>query len=201
MIGDYLQICSAVEREFSRNRQRYGHRMRCGPGCSDCCNQLFQITEVEAAWVSEGMRSLPWADQEAIQARAHTYLADRESLFARHGRVESWGGLLPAGQRLPCPALADGRCLIYEHRPLICRKFGMPLYNPDRPGQVFACELNFRAGDAIEDGELVQIQTGIHEQWRDLQRAYNDQGGWRDPAPITVARALLEDFRMSSETA
>jgi Fe-S-cluster containining protein len=95
---------------------------------------------------------------------------------------------------LPCPALEDGVCTIYEQRPLICRKFGIPLYNPDKPGQVFACELNFKDGDEIADGQLVQIQTGIHQRWKALQADYNRAGAYRDPDPITVARAILEDF-------
>ncbi len=110
------------------------------------------------------------------------------------GEPEAWGSLPSPGSRLACPALEDGVCQIYEHRPLICWKFGIPLFNPDKPGRVFACELNFRDGEAIEDGKLVQIQTGIHERWKQVQTDYNDAGGYRDGAPITVARAIVEDF-------
>jgi len=46
------------------------------------------------------------------------------------------------------------------------------------------------------DGELVQIQTGIHQEWKQLQSDYNDAGLTRDVEPLTVARALLEDFRI-----
>ena len=57
--------------------------------------------------------------------------------------------LPPPGLRLACPALEDGACQIYENRPLMCRKYGMPLYNPQKPEQVFACELNFKPGEEI----------------------------------------------------
>ena len=70
----------------------------------------------------------------------------------------------------------------------------MPLCNPDKPGRVFACELNFKDGDEISDSHLIQIQTGIHERWKQVQADYNDAGGMRDPKPFTVARAILEDF-------
>jgi hypothetical protein len=70
----------------------------------------------------------------------------------------------------------------------------MPLWNPDRPGRVHACELNFKAGEEIEDGQLIQIQTGLHGQWKALQAEYNQRGGCRDAKAITVARAILEDF-------
>ena len=42
-----------------------------------------------------------------------------------------------------CPNLNDsGECMVYEHRPLACRTFGLPLRDGDRYlGDV--CELNF----------------------------------------------------------
>jgi Fe-S-cluster containining protein len=194
MIDRYMQICRAVETEFSRNRKLHGDRIHCRSGCDACCSQLFQITEIEAATISLGVAALDPVFQTTLRERATVYLDQRKQLVAKVGMQEAWGSLPPRGSRLACPALVDGACTIYEHRPLICRKFGIPLYNPDKPGQVFACELNFHDGDAIDDGELVQIQTGIHYEWKQVQRDYNDAGGYRDPQPITVARAIVEDF-------
>lgn len=194
MMGRYLEICSEVEREFLRARRLHGERIHCRRGCSDCCSQLFQITEIEAAFVSRGVRKLDLAVRERMTARALVYLEERRKLVADNGEPEAWGSLPAPGTRLACPALEDGVCGIYEHRPLICRKFGIPLYNPDKPGRVFACELNFRDGEAIEDGKLIQIQTGIHERWKQVQADYNAAGGRRDHEPISVARAIVEDF-------
>ncbi|MBL8231098.1 MAG: YkgJ family cysteine cluster protein [Bryobacterales bacterium] len=194
MIDRYLKICTAFEVEFERNRKLHGSRIQCRAGCSDCCHQLFQITEVEAAWISHGVAMLPDSRREELRTRAAVYLEERRKLVTAKGEPEAWGSLPPVGTRLACPALENGVCTIYEYRPLICRKFGIPLYNPDKPGRVFACELNFKAGDAIEDGQLVRIQTSIHQDWKRLQAAYNDAGLARDPEPITVARALMEDF-------
>jgi len=132
--------------------------------------------------------------RERIEIRAQAYLPERARLVAEHGLIEGWGSLPPEGTRLPCPALEEGACQIYKYRPLICRKFGIPLWNPDRPGRVHACELNFREGEEIVDGQLIQIQTALHNDWKTTQREYNASGGWRDPQPITVARAILEDF-------
>ncbi|MCS6951764.1 MAG: YkgJ family cysteine cluster protein [Bryobacterales bacterium] len=194
LIGRFRQICTEVEAEFERNRRRYGARIQCRPGCADCCHQLFQITEIEAAVISEGVRRLDPEIRQRLQERARAYLEERRKLVGERGQPEAWGNLPPPGTRLACPALEDGLCRIYEWRPLICRKFGMPLYNPDKPGRVFACELNFRNGEEIADSQLVTIQTGIHERWKRLQADYNASGGYRDPHPLTVARALLEDF-------
>jgi len=194
MIGRYQEICKQFEREFERNRRLHGERIHCRAGCSDCCHQLFQITEIEAAYVSRGVLTMDPAIRGRLQERARTYMEARRSLVTAQGEPEAWGSLPPVGTRLACPALEDGVCTIYEHRPLICRKFGIPLYNPDKPGRVFACELNFANGEEIQDPDLIQIQTAIHQDWKQVQAGYNRAGGRRDRAPITVARALLEDF-------
>lgn len=194
MTESYQDLTAAWESEFSRNRGLHGDRIHCRAGCSDCCSQLFQITEPEAAVIATGMKALEPEAADRIRNRANQYLADREVLVSRQGEPEAWGSLPPAGSRLPCPALESGVCQIYPYRPMICRKFGIPLWNPDRPGRVYACELNFRDGEAIEDPELIQIQTGLHGRWKRLQAEYNLQGGPRDLQPITIARAILEDL-------
>ena len=193
-IEKYLQVCRAIAAEFARNRALYGDRIQCRAGCSDCCHQLFEITEIEAQYIAEGLSRVEPAVRLELETRARPYMEARRGLLAAGGSTEAWGTLPPPGSRLACPALKDGVCQIYEHRPLICRRFGMPLYNPGKPGRVFACELNFRDGDEIADPALVQIQTAIHEDWKQVQADYNGSGGYRDAEPITVARAILETF-------
>ena len=190
----YETLLSAWDEEFARNRRLHGSRISCRPGCSDCCHQLFQITEPEAARIWRGMKELDSQTAERIRARARQYLPEREKLVGQQGEPEAWGSLPPPGSRLACPALESGVCQIYPHRPLICRKFGVPLWNPDRPGRVYACELNFRNGEAIEDSRLIQIQTDLHERWKDVQAEYNLRGGRRNSQPITIARAILEEL-------
>ncbi len=181
--------------EFRRGLELHGPRIQCRRGCTRCCYQLFQITEPEAAVISQAVRQMPSAEREDLQARARAYLPQREAILREHGFIEAWGHLPPEGERLACPALGDdGACRIYDHRPLICRKYGVPLYNPQRPDCVFACELNFQPGDEIDDPHLVQIQTGLYHEWKAVQEEYSARGGRRDATPVTVARALLEDF-------
>lgn len=198
MTGPYQNVCQSWDREFERNRQVHGDRIQCRSGCSACCSQLFQITEPEAAEVSRAVQAMEPGAAGRLRTRAARYLIDRADLLAERGagiEEEAWGSLPPPGARLECPALSEeGACQIYAYRPLICRKFGVPLWNPDRPGRVYACHLNFKDGEAIEDPELIQIQTGLHQQWKQLQGEYNQRGGHREEKPLTIARAILEDF-------
>ena len=145
----YLDIVASVDEEFARNRRLYGEKIQCRAGCTECCYQLFQITEIEAAYISQGIRTLEPQTREALRSRARDYTDARQKLVTEKGEPESWGSLPPSGTRLPCPALHDGACVIYEFRPLMCHRFGMPLYNPDKPDQIFECELNFKNGEEL----------------------------------------------------
>lgn len=184
-------VCAAADREFARSAGLHGPRILCKRGCSDCCGQVFRITEPEAARISQFVSMLPKAERERLGTAARAYLHRRAQLF---GNTETWDSPPPTGARLPCPALtAEGACGIYEARPIICRKFGVPVFNPDK-GSVTACELNFNPGDPIEDGQLVSNQTSLYRAQQALQAAWNDAGGTRVDDPLCVASALQGDF-------
>ena len=191
----YLDVAREVGQEFTRARRLHGKRIHCRRGCTDCCHHIFQISETEAAYVSAGFGGLADRQREKLSENAKAYLRSRDTIMQEHGYIEAWGNLPRAETRLACPALVDGLCSIYDHRPLICRKFGVPLHYPDKPGRIFACELNFSPGEAIEDGKLVQIQTGTAERWSGLQHDYDRAGGLRHEFPITVAHAIPNDFQ------
>jgi Fe-S-cluster containining protein len=168
---------AAVDAEFARNRALHGNRIRCGPGCTQCCHHVFAITGFEAAEVARGVAALPGELRLQIEGRATEYLVRR----------------LVHGEWIPCPALHEGKCSIYEHRPLMCHKFGMPLFNPDKPDRIFACELNFASGEEIHDPDLIQIQTGIHEAWTQLKSEVEAMHGTTGER-LTVAHAIVRQI-------
>lgn len=170
----YREIVAAVDAEFERNRARYGERIHCRAGCSKCCYHVFAISALEAEQIAEGIQRLEPERRKVIESKAREYIAVR----------------LVRGDQAPCPALDGDVCSIYEFRPLMCHKFGMPLYNPEKPDRIFACELNFGDGDEIDDSQLIQIQSGIHREWKQLQSEYA-QSRLDQPARMTVAHAVL----------
>jgi uncharacterized protein len=175
MTDRYLLIVEAVDAEFARNRELHGDRIHCRPGCTDCCYHVFPISALEAARILKGLEQMEPEQRQALEGRAREYLSER----------------LLRGTRLPCPALVEGVCSIYEFRPLMCHKFGMPLYNPDKPGQIFACELNFANGEEIRDSQLIPIQTAIHEAWKEVRTEYDASQRDEERSPMTVAHAIL----------
>lgn len=79
----------------------------CGPGCTACCYQTVQATIPEAILIA--LRLADPADP-------------------RRGQVldaaASFQGMSPGARKRtgkPCPLLVEGRCSIYDDRPLACR--------------------------------------------------------------------------------
>ncbi|MCC7509444.1 MAG: YkgJ family cysteine cluster protein [Planctomycetes bacterium] len=192
LIRQLESVCARADAEFERGRRVHGARILCAAGCSSCCSQIFQITEVEAARIAAHVAQLPQAARDLLQARARENLRKRDWLFSGN---EQWGDSLGGGGN-PCPALTpEGACGMYEARPIMCRKFGVPIFNPDKPQNVMACELNFKPGEAIEDAQLVSNQTALYRAQQQLQADWNDAGGGRDDRPWCIARAIVEDAR------
>lgn len=164
--------------EFDRNLELYGDKIQCRKGCSKCCSQIFHITLIDAYIIGEHIRSLPQERREELQQKARDYLTN---LPLTGGEKEHTAGMFAEGvsvvtEGVPCPALGtEGECTIYEARPVICRRFGMPIYDYKNPQNVHACELNFADGDEITDDLIVPNQTEIGMKWDELKEKFNNE--------------------------
>jgi Fe-S-cluster containining protein len=194
VIGEYVEYSGAVDREFRREADMFGDRIRCGRGCSMCCSQMFSISWIEAAYISKAIKSMPVEERERLRAAARDYIDCAKRMGVSGDESETVQSVTPrAGVRLPCPALQGEVCSIYEARPIICRKWGIPVFNPGKPLELQACELNFRPGEAIEVDGIVEPQARLLEEWVELkQRARRDLE--RPISTATVAEALIHDY-------
>lgn len=140
MQSAYQDLRAKVDAQFDKLYQKHRAEISCAEGCHSCCAPDLSVTRVEA---------------DAI--RAH--------LERRPELIESLRALAGAnphrGQR--CSLLdAEGRCSIYEARPLICRSHGAPVLvkiDEKREG-IDACELNFTQGmEMLEVGDWIHLET------------------------------------------
>ena len=136
-----------LDRDVDGVMQAHPEAIECRPGCSECCHQTFRVSEVEGATLAVGLAAAAPERRAAIVDRARAYRPDA---------------------RVPCPVLdAEGRCSLYDHRPRICRKYGVPLWHPDRPHELRTCRLNFTAGapDDFDLEGLVEAQAEWARDW------------------------------------
>ena len=199
VFSHYNQVITLVEAEFDRNVRLYGDRMQCGRGCSSCCSQMFRITIMDAIMISRKMKQLPAAERDDLQARAQHYIEERARLIHQRADEDNQNEreVPTTGLRLPCPALNEqGACRIYDARPVVCRKWGIPLFDPQHPTELQACELNFPPGTAFEDEELDELidrQTEIAERWQAVKASVNDRYQPKQ-ASTTIAEAIAGDY-------
>lgn len=128
-LDEYAQLSAKVDDFFDRVQGRYGAHMRCAAGCSECCGHHLTVSVVEAEAIARALATRDAAARERLAVRASA-LGDAEG---------------------PCPALEpDGRCAIYEARPLVCRSHGAPMHVPSQGALPVLNE-----GLELEDGSRV----------------------------------------------
>lgn len=209
----FYDITGLIQAEFDRNLDIYGDKIQCRRGCSKCCSQIFRITALDGWIIAEHIKSLPEPRRSELQQKAREYLSNlpnskgdklhsggestEDVINSNHPGSSSHPSLKKEGSSsagddiedihgLPCPALGtEGECTIYEARPVICRRFGMPIYDYKNPANVHACELNFKDGDEITDEFLVPNQTAIGKKWDELKAEFGE-------GSTTIAEAIAK---------
>lgn len=83
----------------------------CRTGCSHCCHIPVTISLVEARLLGRASGKLPSAPKRSMRITDH---ASTEALPGMEQRLQD-------GSRTPCPFLREGRCSVYESRPMACR--------------------------------------------------------------------------------
>lgn len=160
-----------IDGDVARVVDAYRPNIECRRGCSDCCSQTFRVSAVEGDLLREGLATLEPTQHDAVLERARSYRADT---------------------RTPCPALdAGGGCMLYDWRPRICRKYGIPLWHPDRPNEVTTCEKNFRGVADIDAGLILDPQAAWASEWIAMREAIGQAHG--DVA--TIAEHLVQPTR------
>jgi len=138
LTAPYRQVVELADAFFERTQARHPGQMRCGDGCSLCCQQELEVLLVEAIVLLAALQREP--------------ASRRANLGGEHG----------------CALLVDDRCALYAARPLICRTHGLPIRQGSptdlarqrapaaaSTASISCCELNFLAGfpaDAVLDG-------------------------------------------------
>ncbi|HEY6873509.1 MAG TPA: YkgJ family cysteine cluster protein [Geobacteraceae bacterium] len=164
ILKKYGALLAEVDAWFSRCMQVSPAGIACGAGCSECCRGLFDITLLDACYLKYGFDRLDALVQTAVRAKASARLHElqrlwpdfREPYTLNYRPEEEWEALMPEDDETPCPLVDDdGRCILYDFRPMTCRLNGIPLV--DRSGEVFFeewCTLNFTGSDPLAMEEL-----------------------------------------------
>lgn len=155
----YKRILDRADRFFRSVMESQPQNLQCGRGCSLCCYGLFEIGAADIPILAEGLAQLHPMRRRKIVRRAQEMVASSKHPNLRDCSIEEKEEFFDRTASMPCPNLNDaGECMVYEHRPLVCRTFGLPLRDGDRYlGDI--CELNFTAAsDAQRVGAAWDLQ-------------------------------------------
>lgn len=114
-----------VDAHFEAATERSPGQFACRAGCFDCCRAGLSAFAIEADRITEALWTLSDADRATVADQARQ--ADREH----------------------CALLIDGRCSVYQQRPILCRSHGLAVRVPAEvradPGQpeFDHCPLNY----------------------------------------------------------
>ena len=128
----YLDLVARVDREIQIMAELHGDRLRCAPGCSSCCT-ISSVLPLEATQLRQAIKQLDGQVKMMVRDQA---------------------------DEAACPLLADGLCVVYSSRPLICRTHGLPIAYVDYERQaieVSACPVNFAEDYDFDQDELFFI--------------------------------------------
>lgn len=196
----YEQLAAAADAAFERVRAAHPDCVRCRRGCADCCHALFDMTLVEALYLNRRFRArFTAAARSRIEEEANR-IDRRIAKIKRHARQELEAGrselevLEELGrERVRCPLLSEeDLCLLYEHRPLTCRFYGIPTASQ---GRGRTCGLSgFQTGvsypTVLLDAVHAKLQELSAELLRDLQAKHVKLADLLVP----LSSALLTDY-------
>jgi Fe-S-cluster containining protein len=196
----YEAMVKKVDQIFAGMTEKYPEEVRCKPGCTDCCYALFDLTLVEAAYMSHQFRRMfSGGKREELLEKANktdrqTYKIKKAAFQARQqGKDEETIIEEMARERVRCAMLTDeNRCDIYEFRPIACRLDGIPA---SIGGKGRTCGLSgFKAGqsyptlnrDVLHD-QLLALSAALVQS---VQTKYTKMGDILVP----LSMALITEY-------
>jgi len=172
---DFAGWASASVSQASRSRVKPA----CRAGCVWCCYQLVEATAAEVLFIADYLhRKLAPADLAALKKQ----VAELDAATRGLGQAARFA----LGR--PCALLADGLCLVYPVRPLLCR--GWNSLDPDK------CRAAVLHPEAIGAVRVDAIQMRTHQYvFRGLGQGISAAGLAGASLEFTAAlRIALEDL-------
>jgi len=170
ILQEYEALAAMADRDVSGLMETYSPLVKCSVQCSDCCHSVFGLFLIESAYISHHFSGL----EESVRQEALTMAgrADRELLEVEK-KLQVYDNNLPmkavamARERVRCPLLGkDEKCLLYPHRPITCRAYGIPTVIN---GSLHACwKADFEKDKSYEAFDLDRAYQELYRLSRKL---------------------------------
>lgn len=164
-LANYHSLVAKVDDLCRGIEERLADAITCQAGCSSCCLAIT-VFPVEAVAMIEAADRLP--PEQLQQLKAH---------------LAGWS---EGDER--CPLLANGCCLLYEARPIICRTHGLPILLVEGDERrVDVCPKNCQGMDHLP-GEAVLDLNRLNTLLAAVNALYLREFGIRLPERVPIAQ-------------
>jgi Fe-S-cluster containining protein len=196
-VAQYQQLLDRLDRWFAETRQRHPGVIPCRAGCTACCHGPFDISVADLRLLQAGLAQLDPIVRDQVRARGQALL-DRMRVLepdwdapydVRAMDEERFDRLTEALADVPCPLLDDaGACLVYAHRPMVCRLIGLPMMTAEGELLENACPIQeeFPAYASL-DPQLFDLGA-LNDLEAELLDSLSDDPGFETIIAAVVAR-------------
>ncbi|KJU86211.1 hypothetical protein MBAV_001594 [Candidatus Magnetobacterium bavaricum] len=182
-LGD---IYREIDEQYAHMQGVYGG-FNCD-GCNDnCCTTVFyHYTLIEEYYLFRGLSEI--ADPqiaEAVMQNAEAYCAQ----LTRHPYDSHT-------LRLMCPVNHNGRCIVYKHRPMICRIHGVAavFHSPAKGTQQWdGCQLFVqKCGDDLKSKGQMLDRTPFYTRIATLEKQLRQELFFMQKTKKTIANMVVD---------
>jgi Fe-S-cluster containining protein len=129
MIEQYELYLTTIDKSLQKIFIQQEPYIFCKEGCSICCEiGEYPFTELEFLYAMVGYKALAEEKKLIIQEKVEKIKKDKEAFKPSDDDKKFMH---------ECPFLIDKKCIIYKHRGIICRNYGLMHYTIDKDGKTF----------------------------------------------------------------
>lgn len=198
---EYEILTAQVDKIFADVRTKFTKEVTCFESCSDCCHALFDLSLVEAMAVNRAFQDKFTYGAERSYVIEKASEADRELTrlkyrFYKDVQSGSDDEKVMAGvakEKVRCPLLSTNNlCLLYEHRPLTCRIYGVPTAIE---GKGYVCgKCNFDEGAQYPTLHLDKIQDRLARMSRKIAKILGSRYKELHHVYVPISMALMNKY-------
>ncbi len=196
----YEALVHMVDGVFERVKKEYPKEVFCRKKCSDCCYAIFDLTLIEALYLNDKFLK----KFSGIEKNSLIEIADKTDRvlvkMKRNAYREVKNGAEQleivakmSQERIRCPLLGkDDLCVMYEHRPITCRIYGIPT---STAGSSHICgRTNFKQGEPYPTLNMDKIYSQLQLLSVQLIKDINSEQIKMHEMLIPVSMVMITEF-------
>ncbi|MBU0465677.1 MAG: YkgJ family cysteine cluster protein [Proteobacteria bacterium] len=196
----YEAVVHMADAVFDRVKKDFPKEVFCREKCSDCCYAIFDLTLIEALYLNDkflkkftGKEKNDLIEIAGKTDRALTKMKRDAYKEVKNGanELEIVGKM--SQERVRCPLLGENDlCVMYEHRPLTCRIYGIPT---STAGVSHICgRTNFVQGKPYPTLNMDKIYTQLQLLSAQLVKDIKSNNIKMHEMLIPVSMTMVTDF-------